>query len=116
MSKSDRSLSITGHEPSNSGNRENPFPEVIMPAMPPLGLITAIEDRIRNWRHRRMLQRLLKYDEFLLEDVGHHRADLVRASRLPLRVDPLKKLVEWREQSQGRSGGVALPLCDAGSE
>lgn len=78
--------------------KQNPFPDVYMPAMPPLGLITAIENWVRNWRRRRQLVRLLKYDDFLLEDIGHHRADLEKASRLSLRVDAFRKLSEWREQ------------------
>ena len=83
---------------------QNTYPVILMPAMPPLGLITAIENRVRNWRHRRLLIRLLEYEDFLLADIGHQRADLVRASRLPLREDAIAKLAEWRDQRQLSKG------------
>lgn len=85
---------------------KNPYPDILMPTMPPLGLITAIENRLRNWRHRRLLMRLLEYEDFLLADIGHQREDLVRASRLPLRENAIEKLAEWREQRRSSEGGA----------
>ncbi|MDX1755712.1 MAG: hypothetical protein R3175_06615 [Marinobacter sp.] len=90
-------MANTDH-PKNTDHPNNAYPEFLMPAMPPLGLITALETRVRHWRNRRLLRRLLEYEDFLLEDIGHRRSDLLRASRLPLRVDAVAKLIEWREQ------------------
>ena len=68
---------------------EPPFP---MPAMPPLGLIHALETRLRAWLKRRRLRRLLDYDDRRLNDLGFHREDLLWALRLPLSHDPIQAL------------------------
>ena len=68
---------------------EPPFP---MPAMPPLGLIHALETRLRAWLKRRRLRHLLDYDDRRLKDLGFHREDLLWALRLPLNQDPIQAL------------------------
>ncbi|SFH27481.1 hypothetical protein [Modicisalibacter xianhensis] len=74
----------------------SPQPEFSMPAMPPLGLITALENRWYAWQRRRIFRRyilpLLTYDDHILEDMGHHRSDIEWALRLPLREDALAAL------------------------
>lgn len=54
-----------------------PEPEFYMPAMPPIWLTEAISARIANWRRRRNILRLLKYDDRRLEDLGYRRVDLL---------------------------------------
>ncbi|MCH4564150.1 hypothetical protein MKP05_13615 [Halomonas sp. EGI 63088] len=77
-----------------------PAPDFYMPAMPPLGLITAVEHWWHVYRRRRQFRRrflpLLAHDDHILEDMGHHRDDILWASRLPLQVDALKALEECR--------------------
>ncbi|MCG7599321.1 hypothetical protein MHM84_05950 [Halomonas sp. McH1-25] len=82
-------------------------PEFFMPAMPPLGLITALENRWYAWRRRRLVRRyllpLLAYDDRILEDMGHHRDDIEWALRLPLHEDALAALEQRRCQRNGAS-------------
>lgn len=77
-----------------------PRPDFYMPAMPPLGLIYAIELWWWTYRRRRQFRRrflpLLAHDDHILEDMGHHRSDILWASRLPLKVDALQALEEHR--------------------
>ncbi|GAB2797635.1 hypothetical protein GCM10027040_25370 [Halomonas shantousis] len=80
-----------------------PFqPEFFMPAMPPLGLIAALENHWYAWRRRCLFRRyllpLLAHDDRILEDMGHRRSDIVWASRLPLREDALAALEQRRRQ------------------
>ncbi|MFC3286174.1 hypothetical protein [Litchfieldella rifensis] len=83
-----------------------PMPDFYMPAMPPLGLITAIENWsrawIRAWRRRRRLLRLLDYDDHMLDDMGHTRQDLLWAAHLPLKEDAHRILRQLREQRLNR--------------
>ncbi|WP_163575564.1 hypothetical protein [Halomonas faecis] len=73
-----------------------------MPAMPPLGLIHAIDHWWWAYRRRRQFRQrflpLLAHDDHILEDMGHRRDDILWASRLPLKVDALRALVERRAQ------------------
>lgn len=62
-----------------------PEPEFYMPAMPPIWLTEAISARIANWRRRRRIRRLLKYDDHLLEDLGYRRTDLLIEAGLSFR-------------------------------
>lgn len=77
--------------------------DFFMPAMPPLGLIHALERRWWAYRRRRQFRRrflpLLAYDDHILEDMGHRRDDILRASRLPLEVDALAALEECRSRA-----------------
>lgn len=60
-------------------------PEFYMPAMPPIWLTEAISARIANWRQRRRIRRLLKYDDRRLEDLGYRRVDLLIEAGLSFR-------------------------------
>ncbi|MDT8894357.1 DUF1127 domain-containing protein [Halomonas sp. I1] len=82
--------------PHGEGGDERPrnrLPTFYMPAMPPLGLIDALEGwivgRVRQWQRRRHFRRqianLLVHDDRILADIGLDRRELERASRLPLR-------------------------------
>lgn len=79
-----------------------PMRDFYMPAMPPLGLITAVENGIRTlvrrWRFRRRFLALLDYDDHILEDMGHDREEILWASRLPLHQDATQAILRRREQ------------------
>ncbi|HRP95144.1 MAG TPA: hypothetical protein PL143_02745 [Rhodocyclaceae bacterium] len=75
-----------------------PLPEVYMPAMPPLGLINAIEEWVRAWMRRRQLLKLLDYDDRILDDFGYPRRELLWAASLPLKVNAYELLRKRREQ------------------
>ncbi|HET8790496.1 MAG TPA: hypothetical protein VFM75_04755, partial [Modicisalibacter sp.] len=64
-------------KPDAKRSVSSPWPDVHMPAMPPLGLIDALENRARAWVRRRQFRRrfsyLLDYDDHILEDMGHCR-------------------------------------------
>lgn len=82
------------------------FPDFYMPAMPPLGLIEAIEKRLRRAlaerkRRRAFRQRflpLLAYDDAILDDMGHCRDDIEWAAGLPLQEDATAALLKRRAQ------------------
>ena len=65
-----------------------PKPDLVMPAMPPLGLINAVENWVRSWVRRRQFRQrflhLLDYDDHILEDMGHCRDEIEWALQLPL--------------------------------
>lgn len=75
-------------------------PDFFMPAMPPLGLIHALESLWRNYQRRRQFRQrflhLLAYDDHMLEDMGHFRDDILWASRLPLKEDADQALAQRR--------------------
>ncbi len=75
-------------------------PDFFMPAMPPLGLIHALETRWRDYLRRRQFRQrflhLLAYDDHMLEDMGHYRDDIQWASRLPLMEDADQALAQRR--------------------
>ena len=87
-----------------------PLPDFFMPAMPPLGLINAVENwvrpRVREVRRRRRFRQrflpLLAYDDHILEDMGHCREDIEWASRLPLKEDAHRALQRCRAKRRGR--------------
>lgn len=84
-----------------------PMRDFYMPAMPPLGLITALENAWKAWRRRRRFRRrflpLLAYDDHTLDDMGYRRSDIEWALSLPLREDALGSLEKRRAQ---RSSGA----------
>lgn len=96
--------------PQPVADEPTPPPELdfYMPAMPPLGLIAAVEHWWHVYRRRRQFRRrilpLLAHDDHILEDMGHRRDDILWASRLPLKVDALKALEECRALRQGSTG------------
>nr|WP_297459960.1 hypothetical protein [uncultured Halomonas sp.] len=76
-----------------------------MPAMPPLGLINAVENWVHAWVRRRQFRQrflyLLDYDDHILEDMGHCRDEIEWALRLPLREDAGRALLcrrAWRRR------------------
>jgi len=82
------------------------FPDLYMPAMPPLGLIEAAEKHLRRWlanrkrRHtfRQRFLPLLAYDDAILDDMGHCRGDIQWAADLPLKKDAGEALLKRRIQ------------------
>lgn len=78
--------------------RPNALPDLMMPAMPPLGLVKAIRKRIEARTQRRRLRQLLEYDDRTLEDMGHCRHELVWALRLPRGASTTAALQRCRQQ------------------
>ncbi len=86
-----------------------PIPDVFMPAMPPLGLINALETwvrtRVRDMRRRREFRQrflpLLAYDDHILEDMGHCREEIEWAAHLPLKEDADQALLHRRARRRG---------------
>ena len=85
-------------------NGPYPLPDLYMPAMPPLGLIHAVERWVALYRRRRRFQRhvrpLLAQSDRILADMGCCRDDIVWALRLPLGVDAQQALLE-RQKRRG---------------
>ncbi|MCC5883893.1 MAG: hypothetical protein JJU25_14825 [Halomonas sp.] len=85
-----------------------PQPDFYMPAMPPLGLINAIETLLHRYlRRRRFRQRylpLLAHDDHMLEDMNHRRDDIRWASSLPLKEDAEQALAQRREKYKVERG------------
>ncbi|GHC17558.1 DUF1127 domain-containing protein [Aidingimonas halophila] len=81
--------------------RKPPEPDFYMPAMPPLELISKLEHWWHMYRRRRQFRQrflpLLAHDDHVLEDIGHHRSDILWASQLPLNIDALHALSACRE-------------------
>lgn len=69
------SLPDTEHAPRPRRPRE---PELYMPAMPPLGLIHALETRVRGWLKRRRLRRLERHQDAAPVVRGGGRSDFSR--------------------------------------
>ncbi len=59
------------------------MPDLCMPAMPPLGLMAAVDRWIEARRRRRALRQLLALDDHLLCDLGLTREHLSEATRAP---------------------------------
>lgn len=82
--------------------KRSPKPDLFMPAMPPLGLIDALENWVRAWVRRRQFRQrflyLLDYDDHILEDMGHCREEIEWALGLPLREDAGQALLCRRAQ------------------
>nr|WP_298373053.1 hypothetical protein [uncultured Halomonas sp.] len=83
------------------------MPDFYMPAMPPMGLINAIENWVKALLSRRRFRQrflpLLGYDDHILEDMGHNREDIEWASRLPVRKDAFRALQRRRAQRNNKS-------------
>jgi uncharacterized protein YjiS (DUF1127 family) len=62
------------------------------------GRLTVVARVVRNWKHHRDLEKLLKLEDYLLRDMGLTRHVLLHLVSLPLTVD-----VDWeRERVQRR--------------
>jgi uncharacterized protein YjiS (DUF1127 family) len=58
-----------------------------------IGFLAAAKRVVRNWKHHRELARLLKFDDYLLHDMGLSRALVLHLLKLPLTVD-----VDWEQE------------------
>lgn len=85
-------------DPKDAPPPPPPRLDLYMPAMPPLGLIHALETWWWAYRRRRRFRQgmlpLLACDDAILKDIGYRRADIHWALRLPLKVDALRALQE----------------------
>ncbi|CBV43086.1 DUF1127 domain-containing protein [Halomonas elongata] len=94
-------IEVPPHAEGGKRPRNQP-PSLYMPAMPPLGLIDALEgwivDRARQWRRRREFRRqvanLLAHDDRILADLGLERDEIEQISRLPLKEDACRALLD----------------------
>ncbi len=81
-----------------------------MPAMPPLGLIHAIETLLNRYLQRRRFRQrylpLLCHDDHMLDDMNHRRDDILWASHLPLKADAEQALEQRREQRKAARDGA----------
>jgi uncharacterized protein YjiS (DUF1127 family) len=57
------------------------------------GMLTVVARVIRNWKHHRDLEKLLKLDDYLLQDMGLTRGVLLHLTTLPLTID-----VDWERE------------------
>jgi uncharacterized protein YjiS (DUF1127 family) len=57
------------------------------------GLVATAERIVRNWKHHRELERLLKLDDYLLRDIGLTRVLVLHLLALPLTID-----VDWERE------------------
>lgn len=55
------------------------------------------------WKRRRRIARLLDYDDHLLDDMGHRRADLLDALQLPVKAD-VEGFLQQRKNERRRTG------------
>jgi uncharacterized protein YjiS (DUF1127 family) len=58
-----------------------------------IGLVATAKRTVRNWKHHRELEHLLKLDDHLLRDIGLTRALVLHLLALPLTVD-----VDWERE------------------
>jgi uncharacterized protein YjiS (DUF1127 family) len=100
----DRSTQQRSHPPDRCDPR---FPDIYMPAMPPLTLIAAIRRRVLAWRNRRCMRQLLTYDDHTLADIGFRRKDLCWALQRPLTTDVAEALRQRRFADQQDRSPVA---------
>lgn len=104
----------TIRRPQPVADKPTPPPKLdfYMPAMPPLGLIAAVEHWWKVYRRRRQFRRrflpLLAHDDRILDDMGHHRDDILWASCLPLKVDAFQALEESRVMRKAQQGPSRL--------
>jgi uncharacterized protein YjiS (DUF1127 family) len=57
------------------------------------GCLTVVARMVRNWKHHRDLEKLLKLDDYLLRDMGLTRDVVLHLTSLPLTVD-----VDWERE------------------
>jgi hypothetical protein len=96
MSEVDLELEL--EKSSTARRRRDAMPHFYLPAMPPLGWIRWLQQRSDAWAFRRKLKHLLDYDDHMLEDMGHTRAELMMAIGLPLKADARKALLQWKAE------------------
>ncbi len=96
MSEIDLNLEL--ERSSTARRRQDDMPHIYMPAMPPLGLIRWLRQRLDAWAFRRKLKHLLDYDDHMLEDMGHTRIELMMTIELPLKTDARKALLQWKAE------------------
>ena len=96
MSEIDMKLEL--EKSSTADQRRDAMPHFYLPAMPPLGWIRWLQQRWEARAYRRKLRRLLDYDDHMLDDMGHSRAELTMAIKLPLQADARKALRRWRAE------------------
>ncbi len=95
---SDIDLKLELEESYTARRQRDTMPHLYMPAMPPLGWIRALRQRLDAWAYRRKLRRLLDYDDHMLDDMGHTRTELMMAINLPLKENARKVLRQWRDE------------------
>jgi len=61
----------------------------------------ALHRIVANWRKRRQLRQLEDLDDHVLMDIGLTRDELIRVQRVPLAVDPVTELLNFRPLSRG---------------
>lgn len=61
-----------------------------------LPFIQALKDWYAGYCRRQVLVGLLRYDDHILEDMGHTRQELIAISKLPLSTDAHKVLRELK--------------------
>lgn len=109
------SLHDPRRRPEDDEPKPPPQPDFYMPAMPPLGLIHALEHWWWAYRRRRRflrhIQPLLAQDDAQLASRGHRRADLQWALRLPLKVDAQRALEERRTSRRRPATSAAPRTC-----
>jgi uncharacterized protein YjiS (DUF1127 family) len=57
------------------------------------GALMLVKRLVRNWKHHRDLEKLLKLDDYRLKDMGLTRNVVLHLARLPLTVD-----VDWERE------------------
>jgi uncharacterized protein YjiS (DUF1127 family) len=57
------------------------------------GILSVVARLVRNWKHHRDLEKLLKLDDYLLRDMGLTRSVVLHLASLPLTVD-----VDWERE------------------
>ena len=57
------------------------------------GVLTVVARLVRNWKHHRDLEKLLKLDDYLLRDMRLTRGVVLHLASLPLTVD-----VDWERE------------------
>jgi uncharacterized protein YjiS (DUF1127 family) len=69
------------------------------------GRLTVVARMVRNWKHHRDLEKLLKLEDYLLRDMGLTRDVVLHLVGLPLTVD-----VDWERERvlRGRDNGSGV--------
>ena len=65
------------------------------------GRLTVLARLVRNWKHHREMEKLLKFEDYLLQDMGLTRPQLLHLTGLPLTVD-----VDWERERAMRVSEV----------
>ncbi|REC94982.1 hypothetical protein [Kushneria indalinina] len=81
--------------------RQPTRPELTMPAMPPIGLMSSLKRRFLTWHERRWMRQLLTHDDQTLADLGFRRAELLRAVQSPLTMDATEVLCQLHLNESG---------------